>query len=291
MKRFLLFEAGSTKTTLSIVSDMNTKKVETFMMSGFNPNRPDERFLDEVYFLDLEKGDRVVFYGSGLGDSSNGNAHPGKDKLADFFLSKGITEIEIENDMLGAARALFYRESGLFVIMGTGSVSGFYSGDDIVDRQGGHGYLIDDIGGGYELGKRIVSAWLNDRLEPKINSAIEDHFQVAKDGFTSKYYQDFKDDPKIALAEMAKVVEVCSPFKEEIILSNIIANYFDRFIEDTVKPLADEHAINHFGAVGSIAHHFRTEMETAAKNHRLTVKDVLQYPSEKLIDYHLNYIS
>jgi glucosamine kinase len=284
MNRLLLFEAGSTKTTLSIIPDLNKGNVETFMMAGFNPNRPDDRFLDEVEFIDLDKGDSVVFYGSGLAGDK------GQNRLKKFFQNKGIQHIEINNDMLGAARALFETNPGIFVIMGTGAVAGYYNGQEIMNRQGGFGYLIDDFGGGYELGKRFVAAWLNGKLAEQVSQEIENHFEVPKKEFIETYYQAFKDDPKTALSSMAKLVEVCNAYRHEEIIQQTVQLYFERFIEDTILPLTIEQKLDSFAAVGSIAYHFHQEIETAAKKHRLTLEKVIQYPASNLIQYHLKRI-
>src|SRR5690606_4513081 len=109
-------------------------------------------------FNDFSNDPVVFFYGSGLGNDEK------KDIVRSIFDFLDASQLRVYDDILGAARAAFNNNSGIICIMGTGGLAAYYNGKEIVKRRGGYGYLIDDLGGGFELGKRIIAGWLNGDL-------------------------------------------------------------------------------------------------------------------------------
>ena len=195
MSDIYLFEAGGTKTTLLISSKGEIQEIN---LAGYNPNRPSV-FPEQFHQLDLPLDAKYFFYGAGLSSDSN------KEKVRDLFKSKNCLDVEICDDQVGAARALLGNEKGLVAIMGTGAFAGWFDGEKLIDRKGGHGYLIDDIGRGLELGKYIVSLWLNNDLDKEIEKSLTDFFKIRKEDFTTFYYQSpnpnlFNEIPKIISA-------------------------------------------------------------------------------------------
>jgi len=281
MNRFLLFEAGSTKTTLTVLRAGNAlDQAETFFLSGYNPNRPHTSFFDEIDFLDLDKEDQVVFYGSGLGSKKN------REKVKAYFFSNGIQEVEVEDDLLAAGRGLYGKAEGVFAILGTGAVAGFYDGEKVLERRGGYGYLINDYGGGYELGKFLVSAWLNEAFSEEINQTFESFFDTQRDDFTTVYYQDYKSNPKDSLGKMAAVPKLIQPFRNNGDVQSILFGYFQFAFEQHILPLSQKFRSAQIGLVGSIAHHFQDEIEMVAVKCCLKTYKIIQFPATGLLDYH-----
>jgi hypothetical protein len=282
MKRFLLFESGSTKTTLTVVRlDEKAKAAETFFLSGYNPNRTETTFFDELEFIDIIETDEVAFYGSGLGTEQN------KEKLRSFFTSKGVKNVTVHDDLLAAARALFNNTSGIFAILGTGAAVGYYDGEKVMARKGGYGYLIDDLGGGYEMGKMLTSSWLNNSFSPEIDQLFYTFFQSDKLSFTSHYYELYKKDSNKALKMMAAIPKLIHPYKQDVEIQHQLSGYFQRMFDQHVLKLVDEHHISKIGIVGSIGYYFKEEFETIARENRLELSEVTQYPATELLNYHL----
>ena len=86
-----------------------------------------------------------------------------KDSYANSAMSKliakkfSIAEIKIslENDMYIAYRNAFELGQGVLVYAGTGSIA-YYQDTKKVIRAGGRGYLIDDAGGGFWIGREAL---------------------------------------------------------------------------------------------------------------------------------------
>lgn len=73
--------------------------------------------------------------------------------------------VVVDNDMVIAYRSVFGPGEGVVVYGGTGSIAFHMPRTGEPVRTGGHGYLIDDAGGGYWIGKhglRTVLRWHDD---------------------------------------------------------------------------------------------------------------------------------
>lgn len=66
--------------------------------------------------------------------------------------------VQVVDDMRIAYRSAFEPGEGILVYAGTGSVAFHLAPDGKAERAGGHGYLIDDAGGGYWIGRQALAA-------------------------------------------------------------------------------------------------------------------------------------
>lgn len=66
--------------------------------------------------------------------------------------------VQVVDDMRIAYRSAFLPGEGILVYAGTGSVAFHIAEDGKTDRAGGHGFLIDDAGGGYWIGRQALAA-------------------------------------------------------------------------------------------------------------------------------------
>ncbi len=287
MAKLLLFESGSTKTTLLVQECLGEKnndvgnEVQEFNLSGYNPNRESKAFLQELKTITIHKEDKVFFYGSGLGTEIK------KTELINTFQEYFEVEVTVFDDILGSARALYNKESGVFAILGTGGVAGYYNGESVTDRNGGYGYLIDDLGGGYELGKRVVSAWLNGELPEALQTEIAALFQSNRENFTSTYYSDPKLGYSSAgLQKIANTVQLAAAYRNHETVQMLISNYFTEFFKRHLMPLYKEGTKRELKLSGTLAQVYLEPIQKVATQFGLLVKDILRYPAIKLLEYH-----
>ncbi|MBK9190040.1 MAG: hypothetical protein IPM77_00290 [Crocinitomicaceae bacterium] len=271
MNSLALFEAGGTKTTLLIDSDGS---IVQYTLPGFNPNRYSADFENELKKIDLSGVTRIIFYGSGLTSSEN------KKKVEDILRQFSQAPSEIYDDQLGAARAVFGNEKGLIAIMGTGAFAAWYNGKELEERRGGYGYLIDDIGGGLELGKYILSLWLNNDLPEKCDQYLNTKLAVGKEEFTTWFYKN--PDLKL-LAEIPKMIH---PFLNDEKLKNYIRNYFKLFFERHVEPAISKHKPDTMGVIGGFADAFEELLSETASGFGIKKLVICREPGLKLFDYH-----
>jgi glucosamine kinase len=83
------------------------------------------------------------------------------------FLELLPEKIQVTNDMDLAYRANFAPGAGILVYAGTGSIAYHVATDGRVLRSGGYGFLIDDAGGGFWIGREALKLALF-RLERNI---------------------------------------------------------------------------------------------------------------------------
>jgi N-acetylglucosamine kinase-like BadF-type ATPase len=84
----------------------------------------------------------------------------------------GAAHIEVETDLVAAARALCGHKPGIACILGTGSNSCYYDGERIVDNVSPLGYILGDEGSGAVLGKLLVGDVLKHQLPEHLCEAF-----------------------------------------------------------------------------------------------------------------------
>jgi len=276
MEPICLFEAGGTKTTLLIAVNDAVHKHE---LPGFNPNRYSPDFEQALIKLNLPAEAHVIFYGSGLATDSN------KQTVEQLLAKKFNNPAEIYHDQLGAARAVWGNQEGLIGILGTGAFAAWYTGEKIVDRKGGHGYLIDDIGGGFELGKIVLSAWLNGDLPVEIQKAITTYVGIEPVNFTTVFYKS----PDLKL--VAGVARIIIQFLELEAVKSLLVRYFETYFSRHIQPILKNHTSTTLGLVGGIACAFEAYIRLAASKSGISELLVVENPADKLLAYHRDSIS
>src|ERR1043165_8339596 len=124
----LIADSGSTKSTWSLVKDDGTTQV--FKTEGYNPYFVStDQIIHSLGFQlmkDLkepEKVSAIYFYGAGC-------SNPENKAIVANALKRHFTKakIEVDHDLLAAARALLMNKKGFAAILGTGTNSGLYDG-------------------------------------------------------------------------------------------------------------------------------------------------------------------
>jgi glucosamine kinase len=152
----LIADSGSTKTDWRLVNE--TKQVQSFQTIGFNPYYISEQpMLDELAKSTLveikDNVTQVFFYGAGC--SSVAKSGEIKQTLGKFF-NRAI--VEVNHDLLAAARALCGNQAGLVAILGTGSNTCFFDGTTIVKNVSSLGFFLGDEGSGAPFRKNLYSS-------------------------------------------------------------------------------------------------------------------------------------
>lgn len=273
MTPIYLFEAGGTKTTLLIQTDQG---VDERLLPSCNPNRGTEAFEVILRTTIAIPGDaKVYFYGAGM--SSIGNQTLIKNIFRDMF----DVDVHIETDILGAARAAYGNEAGFLAIMGTGGVTAYYDGQKIVRRRGGYGYLIDDFGGGLELGKIILSAWLNNSFSDELSRDIEGYLHIPKSRFVEDFY-DSKD-----LLKVSGLVRVFDRHQMNMEVIQILDDYFTEFFNRHVTSLNEEQEVHEIAIIGGLGPAFQSNIERVAGKFGIRIREVIPNPAQRLLEFHL----
>jgi len=274
----LIADSGSTKTHWCVTD--NAVVVKNIFTKGINPfYQTEDEILNEVnlHLMPEVEGlqiDEIFFYGTGC-------SFPEKKAMVSRALGyhfKCIV-IEIESDLLGAARSLFGRNKGIACILGTGSNSCLYDGQTIVENVSPLGFMLGDEGSGAVLGKKLVADCLKNQLPAEVKTKFMAQYELTPELILENVYK--KPFPNRFLAGFA-------PFLlqniEESSIFNLVYDSFDEFFVRNVMqyPLEDVQV----GFIGSIAFHFKDTLEIVASERGIEVAAIDQSPMEGLVKYH-----
>lgn len=274
----LIADGGSTKIDWTIVSGISQK---TFRSPGINPVLWDigkiEQMLQEGLPHEiLSDVESVYFYGAGcLGRSAE------KMQEALMRVVAHDAEIEVESDLLGAARALFGNERGIACILGTGSNSALYDGKEIISNIHPLGYILGDEGSGASIGKHFLNALYKGRLPESLRKDFETETGLTYDDVIDHVYRQ-----PMANKFLASLVIFVSKRRKEF--AELLNEEFDNFIEKDILPY--NHCELPVGIVGGVGYEFYEELKEIFLRHRLKLNKVVAKPMENLVDYHLRMV-
>lgn len=158
---FIGMDGGGTKTAVT-VADKNGTVLETLKSGGMNYNGQDSHLIEQS-FADIfarlrQKGYLEHCLSMCIGAA--GTSNPSVEKnITELVRGQGYAgTLYIAGDHEIALYGAHGRLDGMILIAGTGSIC-FGTGEDgTLLRSGGFGYLIDDEGSGYAIGRDILSA-------------------------------------------------------------------------------------------------------------------------------------
>lgn len=173
----LIAESGSTRTEWALVEDNHL--IQRAFTEGINPfyqtrreiSRNVRLGLPEIFFR--KKIEQVYYYGTGCTSDEKKNI------LEASLVAQFKTPIQVESDLLAAARSLFKCEAGIACILGTGSSSCFYDGEFIVKNIEAGGYILGDEGSGSVLGKIFLSDVLKGLAPKNVMTDFFEKFRIS----------------------------------------------------------------------------------------------------------------
>lgn len=274
----LIADSGSTKTDWCVVLDGTPiKRITT---KGINPFfQPEEEIQQELTIsllpqLPERTVNSVYFYGAGCTPEK---APILRRAIADSLSVVG--NIKAHSDMLAAARGLCGHEAGIACILGTGSNSCFYNGEDIVNNISPLGFILGDEGSGAVLGKLLVGDILKNQLSPAIKEAFLKQFDLTAPEIIDRVYR--QPFPNRFLASLSPFI---AQHLEEPAIRALVFNSFTAFFRRNVMQYDYEKYPVHF--IGSVAACYKEILQEAALETGIRIGKILQSPMEGLIQYH-----
>nr|WP_320057314.1 BadF/BadG/BcrA/BcrD ATPase family protein [uncultured Bacteroides sp.] len=273
----LIADSGSTKTDWCIVD--KGQLVQQVYTKGTNPFfQSEEEISNEIGSALLPQLgkytiDAVYFYGAGC-------AFPDKIETVHRAISKHINaKIEVSTDMLAAARGLCGHQPGIACIMGTGSNSCYYDGENIVDNVSPLGFILGDEGSGAVLGKLLVGDILKNQITPALKEKFLKQFNLTPGEIIDRVYR--QPFPNRFLASL-------SPFLvqniEEPEIHSLILDSFKAFFKRNVMQY--DYKNNKVHIIGSVAHYYKDILFEAAVETGIELGTVIKSPMKGLIAYH-----
>jgi N-acetylglucosamine kinase-like BadF-type ATPase len=224
--------------------------------------------------LDTTGFDEIHFFGAGCLPEKTPLV---RGVLAAIFQVDG--EIEVDTDMLAAAKGLCGRNPGIVCIMGTGSNSCFYDGEKITNNVSPLGFILGDEGSGAVLGKLLLGDLLKNRMSAGLKEKFLGQYGLTQAEIIERVYR--RPFPNRFLASL-------SPFLAENIgepgIYELVLNAFKAFLTRNVMQYDYENNKAHF--IGSIAFHYKEVLTAAAREVGVETGTIVQSPMEGLLDYY-----
>lgn len=262
--------------------DKQGKLGDSFFTSGLNPYFLTEEEIKGIivkellpYFSGLESNfTAIYFYGAGCANADK-NA-----LIARALTSIWNVPVTVNSDIVAAAHALCGNQAGIPCILGTGSNSCLYDGEEIIEHIAPLGFILGDEGSGAALGRALVGNCLKRQLSESISHRFLQEFNLTPELILDKVYRQLL--PNRFLASL-------TPFLKEFIweesIYKLVYNSFQSFFQRNVMLYTEyEHYPVHF--VGSIAYHFQNVLRDAARPLSLEVGKIEQSPMTGLINYY-----
>lgn len=274
----LIADSGATKTDWCVgENNFDSRFLHTQGINPFHQSKEHiQKVLKEELFPQLELGrdmTHIYFYGAGCTPEKSLLI---KEELRALFQH---AEIQVESDLLGAARSLCGKEQGIACILGTGSNSCEYDGERIVSNVSPLGYILGDEGSGAVLGKRLVGDCLKHLLPESICSAFLQETGLTPAEIIEKVYRQ----PQ-ANRFLASLTPFLSVHREVPEIRNLLLSCFTDFFQRNVMQYS--HPLRKVHFTGSIAWHFQEEVKKAAQTLYIPVGKFIQSPIHGLINYH-----
>lgn len=273
----LIAESGSTKTDWCLVGA--TKKNIKYKTSGINPYLQTEEdiinLLENELKLSKYTPDSIHFYGAGLSSDQKQNW------LKKIFKKHfKVNKIEVNSDMLAAARGLCNKDKGIVVILGTGSNTCYFNGKTFRTAVPSLGYIAGDEGSGNHMGKRVLRYYAYNMFDEELKATFESMFGNDLNVIKDKLYKE-----PFANRYLGSYTQLLSQHRGHFMVENIIE---DSFIE-----LFSQHILKYreswrypVNFTGSVAYEFRDVLKKICQQYELTFGKVQRSPLKGLVEYH-----
>ena len=273
----LIAESSTTRTEWSLIE--NGQQVDHAFTSGLNPFFMSRREISHSIRLELppaffkRRWSHVYFYGAGC-------SGPEKNKIVEASLvAQFKTPVTVMSDLLGAARGLLVRGPGLACILGTGSNSCFYDGEQIVKNVPALGFILGDEGSGAALGRVFLGDALKGLAPKELTEAFFEKYKVTR----AEVLDAVLNNPA-ATRNLRSYSFFLSEHLDNTYVHDLIAREFRRFFERNVSQYDYKNYPVNF--VGSIATTYSEILLEVANDFGATVRKILLSSMPGLVAYH-----
>lgn len=280
-RRILIADAGGTSTVWTSV-DVSSMAARSITAPALNAAvSTDQQIADAIDCAAglLDSADRIFFYGAGCINSS----YCARIYDAIRRYCQDDVWVEVESDMLGAARGLLRHEQGVACILGTGANTAMYDGNVICSNIPPLGFILGDEGSGASLGKRFLKMLLRNELP---DAVCNNYYSSGGDSYQEIIQKVYREPfPNKYLASFSRYLKECLP-EESIqkLVRDEFRSFFDSFL---MRYRCDTPVRAAF--TGSVALHFKEQLMETASDYPVEIVRIVQSPMEGLISYHCQH--
>jgi len=279
MRSVLIADSGSTKTQWCFITGNKKKMISTQGISPYFLNDESlakiltEELLPKTGNVQIEE---IFYYGTGCSNITNISLI--KRGLKNVYRS---AKINVDHDLLGAAKALCGDDKGIACILGTGSNSCFYNGKKVVKNSPGLGFILGDEGSGTHLGKKVLQYYLYNTFDAELMDKFKQKYPQTNAEILDNVYK--KALPNRYLAGF---VTFLIENRGHFMIENIIEDSMNDFFFNHIYKYRESWTLP-INFVGSVAYGFKDILAEMCKDYELKLGKVIKSPMDGLIKYHI----
>ena len=274
----LIADSGATKAEWCL---LNNGKPKTFFTQGISPYFLNTNQIAELISNELAKKiknvsiERIYYYGTGCANIEN--AKSVRKALQRVFPH---AQVNVNTDLMAAARAVCQGEKGVACILGTGSNSCYYNGKTIVKNSPGIGYVLGDEGSGAYLGKKVLQHYLYNTFDEDLRARFDAKFVTGVSEILDHVYK--KPLPNRYLASFTMFL---AENRGHYMIENIIEDGLNDFFFQHLCKYAEvwKYPVSF---AGSVAFGFKDVVKELCNLYEFELKTILKNPMEGLVRYH-----
>jgi len=273
----LIAESGSTKTEWAIVD--RDYVVGHEFTEGINPFFQSRREISHCVRLELpevffkKRYDQVYFYGAGCTTDDR------KEVIRASLVAQFKSPIDVESDLVAAARGLLKNKAGIACILGTGSNSCFYDGEKITQNVRSLGYILGDEGSGAVMGRIFLADCLKKLAPDEIIESFYDKFRITADNALESVYSHPFPNRFLSTISFFLNEHLDNEYVYNLIYSNL-RNFFIRNI------FQYDYKNYPICFVGSVAYIYAKILTEVAKEFNIEISCIVESPMSGLVEYH-----
>ena len=274
----LIADSGATKAEWCLLQNGKKKTVFT---QGISPYFLTTEQITDLLLKELKpklkniQVDEIFYYGTGCANPAN--AKSVKKAVSKVFLG---SKVDVNHDLMAAARALCGKEKGVACILGTGSNSCYYDGKKIVKNSPGLGYVLGDEGSGAYLGKKVIQYYLYGTFDDELKGRFDLTYTTNTAEILESVYK--KPLPNRYLASYAKFL---ADNRGHYMIENIIEDGLNDFFFSHLCKYRETWTLPiHFA--GSVAFGFKDVLQQLCNSYEFELGKVMKNPMEGLVEFH-----
>ena len=278
-KQIVIVESGATKSDWRVL-DRDGREIKRFLRAGTNVStmrmKEVKAMLTEAILSEgLEQVDGFYLYTAGIVTQE---IHL---ELVEHLRSLScLGEIDVQNDLMGAARGACGHEAGIAAILGTGSNTCFYDGESLSQKVYAGGYVIGDDGSGAALGKLFLADFIKGLVPDPLAADFAKEFDASYAGIVQGVYKS--PSPSRYLGSIAPLIlrHYDEPYAKALVDRN-----FQAFIDRSL--LRYDMACYPVGIVGGFGWACQDILRPLCEKAGIRISRFVKSPIEGLCAYHL----
>jgi glucosamine kinase len=274
----LIADSGATKAEWVLVGEGRKKTIFTHGISPYFLDTAqvgqlvDQELKQKIKNVEVEE---VYYYGTGCSNAENAKSI--KKALQKLFTG---AKIEVNTDLMAAARAVCGDQKGIAAILGTGSNSCYFNGKNILKNSPGLGYVLGDEGSGAYLGKKVIQYYLYNTFDDDLRALFDAKFVTSQVEILDNVYK--KPLPNRYLAGFTMFL---AENRGHYMIENIIEDGLNDFFFQHLCKYNEvwKYPVNF---VGSVADGFKDVIQQLCSSYEFELGNILKNPMQGLVKYH-----